>query len=115
MKDEKGKHPEDLKTRTKRFALRIVRLYCALPKTTAAQVMGKQMLRSGTSVGAHNREAVRSRSTAEFISKIEGAQGSRASVLLSSFTKGAQGLCAPIRLSSFILCPSSLRNGLLRL
>ena len=73
MKDEKERRPEDLKARTKRFALRIVRVYCALPKTTAAQVMGKQMLRSGTSVGAHYREAIRSRSTAEFISKIEGA------------------------------------------
>jgi four helix bundle protein len=43
-----------------------------LPKTTEAQVLGKQVLRSGTSVGAHYREATRARSTAEFISKIEG-------------------------------------------
>jgi four helix bundle protein len=64
--------PEDLKSRTKRFALQIIRLYSALPKATEAQVLGKQMLRSGTSVGAHYREAVRSRSTAEFVSKIEG-------------------------------------------
>jgi len=63
---------EDLKLRTKRLALRIVRLYCALPKTTEAQVMGKQVLRSGTSVGAHYREATRARSDAEFISKLEG-------------------------------------------
>ncbi len=63
---------EDLKTRTKRFALRVIRLYGALPKTTEAQVLGKQMLRSGTSVGAHYREGVRARSTAEFISKLEG-------------------------------------------
>ena len=78
MKDEGGRmkdetdRPEDLRTRTKRFALRVIRLYSALPKTTEAQVMGKQLLRSGTSVGAHYREAVRSRSDAEFISKIEG-------------------------------------------
>ena len=71
MKDELGK-PEDLRTRTKRFALRVIRLYSALPKKTEAQVIGKQLLRSGTSVGAHYREAVRSRSDAEFISKIEG-------------------------------------------
>ena len=64
--------PEDLKQRTKRFALRVVRLYGALPKTVEAQVIGKQMLRSGTSVGAHYREAIRARSTAEFVSKIEG-------------------------------------------
>jgi len=71
MKDELGK-PEDLRTRTKRFALRVIHLYSALPKKTEAQVIGKQLLRSGTSVGAHYREAVRSRSDAEFISKIEG-------------------------------------------
>ena len=62
----------DLRDRTKHFALRIIRLYTALPKTTEAQVLGKQILRSGTSVGAHYREATRARSTAEFISKIEG-------------------------------------------
>ena len=71
MKDELD-GPEDLKTRTKRFALRVIRFYSALPKKTEAQVIGKQLLRSGTSVGAHYREAVRSRSDAEFISKIEG-------------------------------------------
>src|SRR5262245_41627534 len=63
--------PEDLKVRTKRFALRILRLYAALPTTTEAQVLGKQVLRSGTSVGAHYREAHRARSTAEFVSKLE--------------------------------------------
>ena len=62
----------DLKTRTKQFALRIIRLFGALPKTVEAQVLGKQLLRSGTSVGAHYREAHRARSNAEFISKIEG-------------------------------------------
>jgi four helix bundle protein len=61
----------DLKARTKTFALRIVRLYVALPKTTEAQVLGKQLLRCGTSVGADYRESVRARSTAEFVTKIE--------------------------------------------
>ena len=69
MKDEKG---SDLRGRTREFALRVIRLYGALPKTTEAQVIGKQLLRSGTSVGAHYRESCRARSTAEFISKIEG-------------------------------------------
>ena len=64
---------EDLRTRTKAFALRVVRLYSTLPKTAPAQVMGKQVLRSATSVGAHYREASRSRSRAEFISKVEVA------------------------------------------
>ena len=63
----------DLKERTKSFASRIIKMYCALPKTTEAQVLGKQALRSGTSVGAHYREAKRARSDAEFISKTEGA------------------------------------------
>ena len=60
-----------LRDRTKTFALRIVRLYISLPKSTEAQVLGKQMLRSGTSLGAHYREANRARSNAEYISKIE--------------------------------------------
>src|SRR5262245_48233276 len=61
----------DLRKRTKLFALRIIKLYASLPSSTEAQVIGKQLLRSGTSVGAHYREAKRARSTAEFISKIE--------------------------------------------
>jgi len=65
---------EDLRSRTKRFALRIIKLYVALPKTTEAQVLGKQALRSGTSVGAHYREGTRARSTAEFVSKLGGGQ-----------------------------------------
>jgi len=63
----------ELRARTKNFALRIIRLYVSLPKTTEAQVIGKQLLRSGTSVGAHYREAQRAKSTADFISKLEGA------------------------------------------
>ena len=53
------------------FARRIIRLYCALAKNnTAAQILGKQSLRAGTSIGANYREAYRARSKAEFISKI---------------------------------------------
>lgn len=59
----------DLRTRTKEFALRIIRLYSGLPKQTEAQVIGRQMIRSGTSVGANYREAYRARSKAEFIAK----------------------------------------------
>ena len=65
-------NPTDLKNRTKVYALRIIRLYQALPKSGEAQVIGKQILRSGTSVGAHYREACRAKSPADFISKIEG-------------------------------------------
>jgi four helix bundle protein len=61
---------EELRNRTKRFALRIIRLFQHLPRTTEAQVLGKQLLRSGTSVGANYRAAGRARSKAEFISKM---------------------------------------------
>ena len=61
---------KDLKERTKQFALRIIRMYSALPKKIEAQVLGKQVLRSGTSVGANYREASRGRSKAEFIAKM---------------------------------------------
>src|SRR5258707_3797716 len=63
--------PQELKPRTKALALRIIVMYSKLPKNeTVAQVLGKQVLRSGTSVGANYREASRGRSKAEFISKI---------------------------------------------
>jgi four helix bundle protein len=66
-----NKEGRDLKTRTKAFALRVIKMYSKLPKSdTVAQVLGKQVLRSGTSVGANYREASRGRSKAEFISKI---------------------------------------------
>ena len=60
----------ELKQRTKRFALRIIKMYVSLPKSPEAQVMGKQVLRSGTSVAANYREACRARSPAEFRSKM---------------------------------------------
>jgi four helix bundle protein len=60
----------DLRERTKDFALRVVKMYSALPKSVEAQVIGKQVLRSGTSVGANCREAHRARSGAEFLAKI---------------------------------------------
>ena len=63
----------NLKERTKQFALRIIRLYLALPSRGLTQVLGTQILKSGTSVGAHYREAQRAKSNADFISKIEGA------------------------------------------
>ena len=62
--------PEQLRDRTKAFAIRIVRLYRSLPKSAEAQVLGKQLLRSGTSVAANYRAVCRARSKAEFIAKI---------------------------------------------
>jgi four helix bundle protein len=61
---------QELRDRTKQFALRVIKMYCALPKSTEAQVLGKQVLRSGTSVAANYREASRARSDAELISKL---------------------------------------------
>ena len=63
----------NLADRTKRFALEVIRLYSRLPKSTEAQVIGRQVLRSGTSVGAQYREAIRAKSVADFINKLEGA------------------------------------------
>ena len=65
--------PTDLRDRTKSFALRIVKMFTALPKTAEAQVLGKQALRSGTSVGAQYREGKRAKSDADLVSKLEGA------------------------------------------
>src|SRR5277367_6312438 len=60
----------DLRVRTKQFALRVIRLFSALPKRIEADVIGRQVLKSGTSVGANFREAHRARSDAEFVSKV---------------------------------------------
>ena len=51
---------EDLKVRTRNYSLRIIKLYDSLPARGASRVIGEQVLRSGTSVGAHYREAIRS-------------------------------------------------------
>jgi four helix bundle protein len=64
---------EDLGQRTKQYALRIMRLRTALPHNDLGWTIGKQVLRSGTSVGAQYREARRSRSDAEFVSKLQSA------------------------------------------
>ena len=61
---------EVLKDRAKQFAIRIIKLFRALPKTDEARIIGKQVLRSGTSVAANYRAVCRARSSAEFIAKI---------------------------------------------
>jgi four helix bundle protein len=62
--------PEELRERTKSFALRVIRLYRALPKSAEAQVIGKQLLRCGTAVAANYRAVCRSRSRPEFIARL---------------------------------------------
>ncbi len=66
MKDE----APDLRERTKAFALRVIKMFTALPKSEEARVLGRQALGSGTSVGANYREGQRARSQPEFIAKI---------------------------------------------
>jgi four helix bundle protein len=69
---EYEKKKQEFRGRTKRYASRIVRFYCSLPRNrTECQVLGKQLLRSGTSVAANYREASRARSDAEFVSKTD--------------------------------------------
>jgi four helix bundle protein len=130
--------PQDLRKRTKAFALRIIRLYASLPKTTVAQVLGKQILRSVTSVGAQYHEACRAKSNADFVSKIEGAseetrywlellieaeivaesklkdlctENTELIAMFVSMAKGVKGRQRKTELSSLIPPPSSLSYG----
>ena len=66
-------HLQGLKDRTKKFSLRIIKLYSSLPNTVVAKVIGKQILRSGTSVGAQFREGCRAKSDADLINKLHGS------------------------------------------
>src|SRR4051794_35911152 len=61
---------QEFKNRTKDIALRIIKLVESLPRTGSAEVIGKQLLRSGTSVGANYRAACRAKSTADIINKL---------------------------------------------
>ncbi|MBM4069603.1 MAG: four helix bundle protein [Planctomycetes bacterium] len=60
----------EMKQRTKQFALRVIKLVNALPRTTAGNTIGRQLVRSGTSVGANYRAACRGRSRADFVAKL---------------------------------------------
>jgi len=62
--------PEDLRKRTKQFAIRIIRLFRSLPKTDEARVIGRQLLRAATSVAANYRAVCRARSRADFTAKL---------------------------------------------
>ena len=65
-----GSQPEQMRNRSKAFALRVIRLFRSLPYRTDTQVLGKQLLRCGTSVAANYRAVCRARSKAEFIARI---------------------------------------------
>jgi four helix bundle protein len=62
--------PEELQARTKAFALAVIRLVCSLPRTEIARVIGGQLLRAGTAVGANYRAVCRARSGADFRAKL---------------------------------------------
>ena len=62
--------PEEMKQRTKAFGLRVIRLVAALPKDRASDVLGRQLLKAGTSVGANYRAACRSRSDGDFLARM---------------------------------------------
>lgn len=62
--------PEELRNRTKKFAIRIVKMFRSLPRSEEARILGRQVLRSGTSVAANYRAVCRSRSRADFVSKL---------------------------------------------
>jgi four helix bundle protein len=66
--------PVNFAERTEDFAIQIVRLFEKLPRSIPAQIFGKQLLRCGSSVGAHYAEAQHSRSSAEFVAKIDGGR-----------------------------------------
>jgi four helix bundle protein len=69
-----GRLKEEFRVRTKKYAASVIRFYVMLPKSREeVRIIGKQLLRSGTSVAAHVREASRARSSGEFVSKIGGA------------------------------------------
>ena len=92
----------ELLARTKAFSLATIRFYSTLPRDTVGQTLGRQLLRSATSVGAQYREAQRAKSIADFLSKTEGAlqEADEAGYwleLLEESGIGAQGATGPLR------------------
>lgn len=96
--DRSGRLREEFRDRTKRFAGDVIRLYAKLPRhRDEVQVCGHQLLRLGTSVAAHVREASRARSDAEFISKLGGAaQEADESMLWLELFQDECGICASL-------------------
>ncbi|MGH9509559.1 MAG: four helix bundle protein [Terriglobales bacterium] len=92
----------ELKARTKTFAIRIVRLFQALPGRSDAQVLGKQVLRSGKSVAANYRAACRARSKPEFIAKIGVVAEEADETVLWLELLGEAGLLPPRRLEPLL-------------
>jgi four helix bundle protein len=97
---DKIEHREQFKIRTKQFALRIIKLFQALPKSEDAHILGKQLLRSATSVAANYRAACRARSKAEFFSKLSIVVEEADEVQLWLELLGEAGIVKPERLAA---------------
>jgi four helix bundle protein len=96
---------EELQDRTRRFALDTVRFVAALPKNRVADVLGRQLLRSATSVGANHREAVYAESRADFIHKMNIVEKEAAETvywleLCSDSSTGTASALGPLLLES---------------
>ena len=91
--------PEQMKQRTRDFALRVIRVTKALPKGRVSDVLGKQLLRSGTSVGANYRAVCRARSSADFIAKMGIVEEELDECLYWLDLIGAETLIQPQRLT----------------
>jgi four helix bundle protein len=97
MKEEKPR--QDLRLRTKRFALRIIKMCEALPNSRTGRILGDQVFRSGTSMAANYREAYRARSRAEFISKLGDCQKELEETILWFELLADSGTVKPKKLS----------------
>jgi four helix bundle protein len=97
-------HPvkTDVRSRTRDYALRIIRLYSALPKTNLGRIIGGQMVRSGTSVAAHVAESNRARSRADFTAKIDGAMMELEETMLWMDLVERSGMMKSSRLQSLV-------------
>jgi len=92
-------NPEELKKRTKAFALRVIRLVEALPNNDTCRVLGRQLLRSGSSVGANYRAACRAKSQPDFISKMDTVEEEADETLFWMELLVESGHVKPARLS----------------
>ena|SRR2546421_1992868 len=93
---------QDLRLRTKKFALRIITMCESLPDSRKGRILGDQIFRSGTSVAANDREAYRARSRAEFISKLGDCQKELEETILWLELIGESGTMNPRKLSALM-------------
>ncbi|MBU6401220.1 MAG: four helix bundle protein [Verrucomicrobia bacterium] len=100
MSDETKR--QDLRLRTKRFALRIINMCDKLPESRTGRILGDQVFRSGTSVAANFREAYRGRSRAEFLSKLGDSQKELEETILWLELLGDSGTVKPGKLSALL-------------